>query len=274
MTEKIEQNPIWRYHPPARRHVFDTVLKHGWLSAPCLAATWQKKVYNHSNRVVLRAAQCKTLRSMDGASLHMRGKLFTVFEQGQGPIRMQNRIFAPSLPFLFSSWRTIHMSEFLVQHFHFSPRPPVDSNIISTGHKNLLRCPSCHSGIAPVCTSHIKVSDENHVFDSMPPVDGADCSGNIFCYSDSRDEDDCGSGGGGCGCGGRRRTVTGRVVGSFWREWVEKKDSVIVRMGGVTQAPSLLQDDCSWARLCILLDSGSIPTKPGKNAPSGGEMKV
>jgi hypothetical protein len=42
-TEKIEQNPIWRYHLPARRHVFDTVLKHGWLSAPCLAATWWKK---------------------------------------------------------------------------------------------------------------------------------------------------------------------------------------------------------------------------------------
>jgi hypothetical protein len=42
-TEKIEQNPIWRYHPPARRHVFDTVLKHGWLSAPCLAATWRKQ---------------------------------------------------------------------------------------------------------------------------------------------------------------------------------------------------------------------------------------
>ena len=34
-TEKIEQNPIWRYHPPARRHVFDTVQKHGWPSAPC-----------------------------------------------------------------------------------------------------------------------------------------------------------------------------------------------------------------------------------------------
>ena len=42
-TEKIEQNPIWRYHLPARRHVLDTVLKHGWLSAPCLAATWRKK---------------------------------------------------------------------------------------------------------------------------------------------------------------------------------------------------------------------------------------
>jgi hypothetical protein len=27
---------------------FDTVLKHGWLSAPCLAAK-KKKVYNHSN---------------------------------------------------------------------------------------------------------------------------------------------------------------------------------------------------------------------------------
>ena len=27
----------------------DTVLKHGWISAPCLAATWRnKKVYNHS----------------------------------------------------------------------------------------------------------------------------------------------------------------------------------------------------------------------------------
>ena len=108
----------------------------------------------------------------------------------------------------------------------------------------------------------------------MPSVDGADCGGNSFCYSDSGDEDDSGSGGGGCGCGGRRRTAAGRVVGSFWREWVEKKDSVIIRGGGVTQAPSLLQDDCSRARLCILSDCVRIPTKPGKNAPSGEKMKV
>jgi hypothetical protein len=59
-TEKIEQNPIWRYHPPARRHVFDTVLKHGWLSAPCLAATWRKKNYNHSNRYGRRTTTTMT----------------------------------------------------------------------------------------------------------------------------------------------------------------------------------------------------------------------
>ena len=29
---------IWRFHPTARRHVFDAVLKHGWPSAPCHGA--------------------------------------------------------------------------------------------------------------------------------------------------------------------------------------------------------------------------------------------
>jgi hypothetical protein len=33
----------WRFHPPARRHVFDTVLKHGWLFAPCHGATMAGK---------------------------------------------------------------------------------------------------------------------------------------------------------------------------------------------------------------------------------------
>ena len=41
--KKIEQNPIWRYHPPARRHVFDAVQKHGWPSAPCHGANMAKK---------------------------------------------------------------------------------------------------------------------------------------------------------------------------------------------------------------------------------------
>jgi hypothetical protein len=34
---------IWRFHPTARRHVFDAVLKHGWLSAPCHGATMAEK---------------------------------------------------------------------------------------------------------------------------------------------------------------------------------------------------------------------------------------
>jgi hypothetical protein len=34
---------IWRFHPTARRHVFDAVLKHGWPSAPCHGATMAEK---------------------------------------------------------------------------------------------------------------------------------------------------------------------------------------------------------------------------------------
>jgi hypothetical protein len=34
---------IWQFHPTARRHVFDAVLKHGWPFAPCHGATMVKK---------------------------------------------------------------------------------------------------------------------------------------------------------------------------------------------------------------------------------------
>ena len=34
---------IWRFHPPARRHVFDAVLKHSWPSAPCHGANMAEK---------------------------------------------------------------------------------------------------------------------------------------------------------------------------------------------------------------------------------------
>ena len=34
---------IWRFHPPARRHVFDAVLKHGWPSTPCHGASMAEK---------------------------------------------------------------------------------------------------------------------------------------------------------------------------------------------------------------------------------------
>jgi hypothetical protein len=34
---------IWRFHPTARRHVFDAVLKHGCPSAPCHGATMAEK---------------------------------------------------------------------------------------------------------------------------------------------------------------------------------------------------------------------------------------
>jgi hypothetical protein len=34
---------IWQFHPSARRHVFDAVLKHGWPSAPCHGANMAGK---------------------------------------------------------------------------------------------------------------------------------------------------------------------------------------------------------------------------------------
>ena len=34
---------IWRFHPTARRHVFDAVLKHRWPSTPCHGANMAGK---------------------------------------------------------------------------------------------------------------------------------------------------------------------------------------------------------------------------------------
>jgi hypothetical protein len=52
-------------------------------------------------RVVLLAAQRKTLHFMDGASLYLHKYSYAIFAQSAKTA--QNCIFAPSLHFLFSS---------------------------------------------------------------------------------------------------------------------------------------------------------------------------
>ena len=75
--KKSSKTPIWRYHPPARRHVFDAVQKHGWPSAPCHGANMAEK----KNFKTTPVPPNSTSNSAETSSKN------TIFLQGFGTIR-------------------------------------------------------------------------------------------------------------------------------------------------------------------------------------------